>query len=760
LYHLHPGGDRAPGGPRQPLSRGAGHPGPYRGRPAPQPADTVPLARIRAPEEGWIADYYRRLRLAAVTPADAAIGSEAAIQGELLYLRSWASRAASARLALPAPRTGEARRDDIGGTVPRLAPGVEQLGEYQGSGLTEATYLVRHPGGQVMQLSRLLHLVLTGIDGSHTVAEIAEQVSAAFGRTVSVGNIEFLLANKLIPLGLLDTGVEAGPTGAQQPGPALLALKLRFTIVPAAGVQYLARLFKPLFYPPVVVVLLACLIVSDTWLFRDGRLAPAVEYVLFHPLLLLVALGLALLSTAFHECGHAAACRYGGARPGVIGVGFYVLWPAFFTNVTDAYRLGRAGRIRTDLGGVYFNSIFVLAMTVAYRATGDPVLVAAVMITHVEIVQQLMPSLRFDGYFILADLIGVPDLFRRIGPTLRGLIPGQPKDPRVHDLKRPARLGLTAWVMVIVPLLATELILIILNIPLLARTVVRSINDQAQILSAALGRSHVAAGLLAIISIVLLALPMAGLAYILLRTIRTAFRRTVAATRGRPARRFVAAVVSLAVVAGLAIHWGALGLLPLRTGGATPSASAAGNVTIQRPAPSASAGSRGGAARSSRRAAVLDPVSAAGFDALESKKEDPGDENSAAAKFAIDGNPATAWSTQYYLGSALFGGLKSGTGLILDMGNQVRISTVTVTFGSRRGADVSIEVGNDDTRAAATLSTFTTVARADDVGGRHTFRATRSAKGRYVLIWFTKLPPLGSGRFAAEIFNVVVRGWG
>ena len=94
----------------------------------------------------------------------------------------------------------------------------------------------------------------------------------------------------------------------------------------------------------------------------------------------------------------------------------------------------------------------MLALTAAYRTTGFAVLASAIMLTHAEIVQQLVPSLRFDGYFILADLIGVPDLFRRIGPTLRGLIPGQPKDARVQDLKRPARLILTAWVTLIVPL--------------------------------------------------------------------------------------------------------------------------------------------------------------------------------------------------------------------------------------------------------------------------------------------------------------------
>jgi putative peptide zinc metalloprotease protein len=736
----------------------------YRGGRVPQPTDvTLPLPRVGVPEEGWIADYYRRLGRAAVVPADAALHREL-LHRELLYLRAWGGRAASGRLALPAPERGEAAPDDAGATVPRLAPGVEQLGEYQGSGLTEPTYLVRHPGGQIMQLSRLLHLVLSEIDGSHTIAEIAEHVTAAFGRTVSVGNIEFLLANKLAPLGLLDAAETAGPTvpgsGPAQQGSALLALKLRFTLVPEAGVQHLARLFKPLFSPFVVVLVLGGLIASDTWLFRYGKVASAVEYVLFHPLLLLVALGLTLVSTLFHECGHAAACRYGGARPGVIGVGFYVLWPACFTNVTDAYRLGRGGRIRTDLGGVYFNVIFVLAMTATYRATGYAVLVGAVMITHVEIISQLMPSLRFDGYFILADLIGVPDLFRRIGPTLRGLIPGQPKDPRVHDLKRPARLALTAWVMVIVPLLGTELVLVILGIPLLTRTAARSINAQAQLATAALERSNVAAGLVSIISVALLALSMGGLGYILLRIVRTSFRRTIAATRGRPARRSLAALAAFAVVVGLAVHWGALGLLP-RAGGATPRPSAVGDVTAQGrgPAPSASAGPRDRTARSGHPAAVLDPVSAAGFDALESPQEDPSDENSANAKYAIDGNPATAWSTQYYMGNPVFGGLKTGTGLIIDMGKQIRISSVTVTFGSSPGADVSIEVGNDDTRAAATLSTFTTVATADGVGGTYTFQADRAAMGRYVLIWFTKLPPLGSGRFAAEIFNVVVRGW-
>ena len=244
-----------------------------------------------------------------------------------------------------------------------------------------------------------------------------------------------------------------------------------------------------------MVAVLASLIASDVWLFGSGRLGSAFRYVLLHPLLLLLVLGLTVLSMLFHECGHAAACRYGGARPGVIGMGFFVIWPAFFTNVTDSYRLGRAGRVRTDLGGVYFNAVFVLLLTVTYLATGYAPLLAAVVLIHLEIVQQLLPSLRFDGYFILADLIGVPDLFRRIGPTLRSMIPGRPADPRVHGLKRAARVTLTAWVLVVVPLIALELGLIILNGPRLARTFAHSLDAQAHEVVAQFGRVDVAAGL-------------------------------------------------------------------------------------------------------------------------------------------------------------------------------------------------------------------------------------------------------------------------
>ena len=94
---------------------------------------------------------------------------------------------------------------------------------------------------------------------------------------------------------------------------------------------------------------------------------------------------------------------------------------------------------------------------------------------------------------------------------------------------------------------------------------------------------------------------------------------------------------------------------------------------------------------------------------------------------AIDGDPQTAWHTQFYLGSAAFGDLKKGTGLLLDMGKPVSLSSAQITFGPTAGANVAIEVGNNPSVTPAGLASFTRVAKQKDVGaGTQTFNNSRA----------------------------------
>jgi hypothetical protein len=203
---------------------------------------------------------------------------------------------------------------------------------------------------------------------------------------------------------------------------------------------------------------------------------------------------------------------------------------------------------------------------------------------------------------------------------------------------------------------------------------------------------------------------------------------------GRPAGRIVlVALLVLVVVAGVVVA-----ATKLLDKGASPQPAAVHRST----APPAGA-------------VVLKPVAAHGFDAL--NIADTGNENDNQAANAINGNPA-GWSSQDYA-TAELGNLKAGTGLILDMGHPVKLSSISVQLSAAAGADVQIKIGNSAERSAANLQSMQTVASASDVGGTHLFTASPAATGQYIVIWFTKLPPATSGGgFAAQILSIIVRG--
>jgi putative peptide zinc metalloprotease protein len=400
--------------------------------------------------------------------------------------------------------------------MPTLAEGVEGLGRYHGSAYTQDSFLARRPDGQVVQLSSLLYLLLESIDGKSSSTAIASRLSGSFGRPVSADNVDYLLETKFAPLGLLADSEPACSDIAD----TILALRLRVVLLQPRQVQWLGRRLAPLFLPWVIGVMAASLLVADAWLLSSASLHAGLTEVAGHPVLILLILCLALASALFHECGHAAACSYGGARPGVIGMGIYVVWPAFYTNVTDSYRLTKAGRVRTDLGGVYFNAVFALALAGAYVASGFTPLLWAILIVHIELIEQLIPTFRFDGYFILGDLAGVPDLFSVMLPVVRSLRPGRPADPRVQAMKRGARLAITAWVLLAIPVLVLELAVLIYAGPQLYSAVLHSTSQHIHQLVDQFGQAQVLSGLLTVLELFLLFLPLVGLAYVLQLTCR------------------------------------------------------------------------------------------------------------------------------------------------------------------------------------------------------------------------------------------------
>ena len=106
--------------------------------------------------------------------------------------------------------------------------------------------------------------------------------------------------------------------------------------------------------------------------------------------------------------------------------------------------------------------------------------------------EQLLPFVRFDGYFILSDLIGVPDLFARVAPIVKSVLPRGRRDPRVTGLRRRARIVVTGWVLCVIPLLMFGLGYMVLRLPAVDRALWNAASLQAHVMTSAAAGHHYA----------------------------------------------------------------------------------------------------------------------------------------------------------------------------------------------------------------------------------------------------------------------------
>jgi hypothetical protein len=127
-------------------------------------------------------------------------------------------------------------------------------------------------------------------------------------------------------------------------------------------------------------------------------------------------------------------------------------------------------------------------------------------------------------------------------------------------------------------------------------------------------------------------------------------------------------------------------------------------------------------------------------------------DNPGIAHYAITGDAPLPWSSQWYV-TPEFGMLKHGTGLLLDLGRRVTITSVRLDLTEYQGANLQIRVG-DSTNPDG----FTTAATVTGTGGVVRLTLRHPASARYLLVWFTRLPPNGAGQYEESVSGVLVNG--
>ncbi len=239
----------------------------------------------------------------------------------------------------------------------------------------------------------------------------------------------------------------------------------------------------------------------------------------------------------------------------MLGAGLYLVWPAFYCDVTDAYRLSRRGRLRTDLGGVYFNGLFAFAIAAAFLLTGFEPLVLVILGQHLIVLQQMIPALRFDGYYVLSDMTGVPDILGRIKPILASLVPGREPGPRVTELKPWVRRVVGTYVVALVPILLVMLVMMVMSAPRIFATAYDSLGLQVDRIDDAVADGAVALAALGVLQVLTLVLPCAAIVLTASRIGRRTLRGLFAWASGSVPRTAFATAATLAVAGFAAWMW-------------------------------------------------------------------------------------------------------------------------------------------------------------------------------------------------------------
>src|SRR5919197_4052296 len=101
------------------------------------------------------------------------------------------------------PRNGDGPRPPLPDR-PRLAPSVRLVGEFQGSGFADPQWLIEREG-QFVQVTDLLYRLAEQLDGTRTIEEIAERLTAVTEWSITSADVGHLIQAKLVPLRLVQT---------------------------------------------------------------------------------------------------------------------------------------------------------------------------------------------------------------------------------------------------------------------------------------------------------------------------------------------------------------------------------------------------------------------------------------------------------------------------------------------------------------------------------------------------------------------------
>jgi putative peptide zinc metalloprotease protein len=289
--------------------------------------------------------------------------------------------------------------------------------------LAEARYMVTLVGqGKRFMVASKLADVIMQLQQQQSVEEAAQALSELWQREVTPSLLRSIIEQQIVARGMAYEAGQPPPVimsvaqrkAEQRRVPLLdrlLSSQFRWRVLPPKAVKFICAPMA-VCYERFSIVLAVLMIIATRWMLYTSVDRHFVRQVMveFTPHEYLASLSLLIIVVLVHEFGHAAAQLRYGLPAGAIGFQLYHYVPAFYANVDASWKLKPARRMLVDIGGIYFQSLAASILFLLYLQTNFVPLLTTVIASDFLSVVAINPFLRFDGYWLLADALGVPNL--------------------------------------------------------------------------------------------------------------------------------------------------------------------------------------------------------------------------------------------------------------------------------------------------------------------------------------------------------------
>jgi putative peptide zinc metalloprotease protein len=293
--------------------------------------------------------------------------------------------------------------------------------------LGEISYILRDPiSFDGHNFSATDYEILISLVDDHSLGEIFEQLKLRNLLQQEQAEDFYRFVIELQARGLLSLPVTDGEKLYQQyelkrqRRAGNLLMKLLFFKIPLgcpdAFLKSTYLWFRPLFTQTffafwVIGLLAATVIAVSRWDTFASELSSQLALQNL-PAMLLVLSGLKL----WHELGHGYACRHYGIAVPNAGLMFMFGTPLAFVDATGSWSLSqRRHRQVINLAGIYFETMVAIAATFIWTVSTNTSVQSlahfTILISSVTTIGfNCNPLLKYDGYFVLADSLGIPNL--------------------------------------------------------------------------------------------------------------------------------------------------------------------------------------------------------------------------------------------------------------------------------------------------------------------------------------------------------------